>query len=65
MSTSENRPRSLRERWATGRTRRKSKRRERALRRHAAEADRDRYNPNKPDAGGLGGGDGGVGAGGM
>ncbi len=64
MSTSEGRPRSLRERWASARALRKSRRRARALRRHAAEADRDRYNPNKPDAGGPGGGDGGM-AGGM
>jgi hypothetical protein len=60
MSGSDERPRSLRERWTSGRARRKAQRRERALRRHAAETDRARYNPNKPDAGGPGGGDGGA-----
>jgi hypothetical protein len=54
------RDRSLRERWADARARRRAKRHERAVRRHAAEADRARYNPNRADAGGPGGGDGGA-----
>ena len=66
MTDTEDRDHSLRGRWARARARRRDKQRERALRHAAAEADRARYNPNKPGRGGPGGGDGGaVGGGGV
>ena len=65
MTRDEDRTPSLRERWWRKRAHRRDERRERALRRVAAQADRDRYNPNKPGRGGpSSGGDGGGVAGG-
>ncbi len=45
------------DKWASARNRRKSKRRERALKHVEARSDRDRYDPHKYEGGGgVGGG---------
>jgi hypothetical protein len=51
----------VRARWSSARERRKSRRRERALKHVEARADRDRYSVHGREGGG--GGDGGVGGG--
>jgi hypothetical protein len=53
----------IREKWSSARTRRKDKRRHRALKHVEARTDRDRYSVHGSEGAG-GGGDGGIGGGG-